>query len=168
MEIRVGHTWDGLDLPEEAARLVVEPGPRWRITVDAPFHGDPAPPGPPGPTDRLWEHEVVELFLVGERDRYTEIELGPFGHHLVLQLRGVRRPVASRLPISYEAARLGDRWRGEAWIDPDLLPSPLRAWNAYAIHGLGPARRYCAAVPVPGDAPDFHRLTLFAPWPPRS
>ena len=35
------------------------------LRLEAPFHGDPPPDGPPGPTPRLWHHEVVELFIVG-------------------------------------------------------------------------------------------------------
>lgn len=163
--IRVAHRWDGAPLARPVATLRMEPGPVWRIEVEADFFGDPAPPSPPGPTDRLWEHEVVELFLVGDGERYTEIELGPHGHHLVLQLDGVRRVVRARIPIAYEVTRTGDRWRGVARVDAALLPAPRR-WNAFAIHGVDAARRYCAAVPVPGPAPDFHRLDAFAPWPP--
>src|SRR5690606_32296345 len=127
--------------------------------------GDPPPAGPPGPTDRLWEHEVVELFVLGDGERYTEIELGPHGHHLVLQLDGVRRPVRARVPIASEAAITGDRWRGVAHVDGRWFPTPRR-WNAYAVHGRGDDRQHLAAVPVPGPAPDFHRLACFAPWPP--
>ena len=134
------------------------------VAVDAPWHGDPVPSGPPGPRAALWEHEVVELFLLGpdgpER-KYTEIELGPHGHHLVLQLEGVRRPVADQLPIRWEVERRGDRWVGEARIDESLLPDPVVALNAYAIHGVGVDRRYLAWAPVPGDGPDFHRLAHF-------
>lgn len=172
MIIDVSHTWDGRPLARPAARLVVKPGPvHWIVQVEADYHGDPPPDGPPGPTSGLWEHEVVELFLV-DGERYTEIELGPHGHHLVLQLHGVRRVVCDRLPLDYQASIDGARWRGLARIDAALLP--LRAetdrpatFNAYAIHGRGADRRYLAACPVPGDAPDFHRLTAFPAWPPR-
>lgn len=30
-----------------------------------------------------------------------------------------------------------------------------------AVYGLGEGRRYLAAFPVPGSAPDFHRLEYF-------
>ena len=33
--------------------------------------------------------------------------------------------------------------------------------NAFAIHGVGPQRRYLACTPVPGPQPDFHRLEVF-------
>lgn len=165
MRAVVERTWDGALLDRPEATLGIDPGDRtWRLSVDAVFHGDPPPGAPPGPTDRLWEHEVVELFLVGEGERYTEIELGPHGHHLVLQLEGVRNVVRSLLPITYTTRIEGGRWWGEAQVDASLIPPPRR-WNAYAIHGRGARRTYCAAVPVPGAQPDFHRLGCFAAWP---
>ena len=169
--LSIEHTWDGVVIPERERANVrfrvngpeasAPPDGDLAIEVDAPFHDDPAPPGPPGPTDRLWEFEVVELFLVGEDDRYLEIELGPHGHHLVLELHGVRRVIRSRLEIEYATQREADRWRGSARVDPALLPHGLRACNAYAIHGRGSSRRYLAAAPPGGREPDFHRLDCF-------
>jgi len=131
--------------------------------VDAPFHGDPPPAAAPGPVDRLWDYEVVELFLLGEDERYLEIELGPGGHHLVLALAGRRELVASGLPLDFAAHIDGARWSGRASLPLHRLPPGLRAANAYAIHGTGPARRHLAAHPVPGPLPDFHRLDAFPP-----
>lgn len=163
----VGHTWDGGSLPEgeQAVVTVAFGASRVVVEVEAPFHGDPPPPGPPGPTDRLWEHEVVEWFVVGPGAAYTELELSPWGHHLLLRLEGVRRPVASLLPVAFVAERTGDRWRGRAEIDRACFPASPVATNAYRIHGQGAQRRYLAHAPVPGPHPDFHRLEAFAPWP---
>jgi hypothetical protein len=157
--------WAGRPLPARArARVRVRlDGDALCIEVDAPFAGDPPPAGPPGPTDRLWEHEVVELFVVAGQ-RYTEIELGPHGHHLVLQLDGVRRPVASGLPLQLTARVQGERWTATARLDRALLPAGADRCNAYRIHGVGEQRRYHAHAPVPGEGPDFHRLQHFAPW----
>ena len=132
-----------------------------RIDVDAPFHDDPPPIGSAGRTDRLWEHEVVELFLVGRDDRYLEIELGPHGHWLGLQLHGRRNIVDDAVPIAFEVGRDDTRWRGVARVDAAHVPTGLERWNAFAIHGQGLDRRYLAAAPVPGDGPDFHRIELF-------
>ncbi|MBY0399504.1 hypothetical protein K2X89_04365, partial [Myxococcota bacterium] len=55
------------------------------------------------------------------------------------------------------------RWRGRARVPLDFLPTGLCSANAYAIHGVGDARRYLAWHPVPGPQPDFHRLELFPP-----
>jgi hypothetical protein len=134
------------------------------VEVEAPDHSDAPPPGPPGPTPRLWEHEVVELFLLGDAERYLEIELGPHGHHLVLSLHGRRRVEQQGLAIEYEARREGGRWGGRARVPRIWLPPGLARCNAYAIHGEGAARRHLAAFPVPGAEPDFHRLERFGPW----
>lgn len=163
----VGRAWDGALLPPEArttVRLSWE-GDALRLDLDAPYAGDPPPPGPPGPTDRLWEHEVVELFVLGEGERYTEIEVGPHGHHLVLQLDGVRRPVASGLPLELVCRIDGARWTATARLARALLPPGPRRCNAYRIAGPAGARRHEAMVAVPGEAADFHRLDRFAPWP---
>ena len=170
MQLAIASLWSGEPCREGervAVTLTRVPDGSVLLSIDAPFHGDPPPAGEPGPTWGLWEHEVVEVFIAGPEgeDRpYTEIELGPHGHHLVLQLRGIREVHRTRLPLSYLCGRRGARWRGVALLDPDLLPEPV-AYNAYAIHGTGPDRRYLAAHPVPGDAPDFQRLDCFAAWP---
>ena len=137
----------------EPQRLVIE--------VDAPFHDDPPPAAPRGRCDGLWEFEVVELFLVGEGERYLEIELGPHGHYLLLELCGPRRVVRSDLACTYDVSRRGARWSGRAEIRIDLVPPGLRCWNAFAIHGRGSDRRYLAAHALPGTHPDFHRIADF-------
>ena len=134
-----------------------------RVDVDAPYWDDPAPSAAPGSCPGLFEFEVVELFLLGADDRYLEIELGPHGHHLVLELHGRRRPVREGLPIAYRAEITADRWRGRAHVPRDYCPPGLRALNAYTIRGRSP-RRYAAHRAVPGDGPDFHRLEHFAPF----
>lgn len=166
-EIRIASTWDGQPLdPAESVTV----GLAWelgflRIQVDAPWHGDPPPDGPPGPTDRLWEHEVVEVFVAGPGQRgrtpYTEVELGPFGHHLVLRLRDVREVEDQGHPLELTVDRTRDRWRATAWVPGDLLPPRPHRVNAYAIHGEGEGRRHLAWQPVPGPAPDFHQPERF-------
>lgn len=139
-----------------------------KVEFEAPYHGDPPPPGPAGHTDGLWNHEVVELFLLGADAHYLELEFGPAGHHLCLRLRGVRAlaPAASAPVADYRCAIRAGRWHGEATVEVSELPAGLHACNAYAIHGVGAQRRYLAAQPVPGPAPDFHRLERFValPW----
>ncbi len=165
MRLVIDKTWDGrAAAPTEVASLrLSDEGGLLRIEVRAPYCGDPAPPGPAGPRWGLWEHEVVELFILGDGERYTEIELGPHGHHLVLQL-GPRRSVRAReLPLDYRAQIRGDRWTGLALLDRDLLPGGPHRGNAYAIHGPPGERRHLAWTPVPGPEPDFHRLEHFRP-----
>jgi hypothetical protein len=159
----VDRTWDGLPIDDdERARVMVElTDAALRVEVDAPYYGDPAPPGRPGSVDGLWEYEVVELFLVGSNDHYLEIELSPHGHHLVLALHGERRQVATGLPARVEVRLHEGRWRAEAELDPGLVPARLHAGNAFAIHGLGEDRRYLVAHPTGGSRPDFHRIATF-------
>jgi len=160
----IGATWDGTPLvPDDQIHLEV-----WlddsglQLRVDAPFHSDPPPPGPIGPTPGLWDYEVVEFFLLGaDGQRYTEIEISPHGHHLVLCLTGVRQPSATGLPLDYVAVIEGARWVGRATLARQHLPEgPYRA-NACAIHGPTGRRRYLSAVPLGGEQPDFHRLEAF-------
>jgi hypothetical protein len=164
-DLRIERTWDGLAVaPEEVARVELQlTDLDLSVQLVAPFHRDAPPATPAGSTDRLWEYEVVELFLLGREQRYLELEFGPFGHYLVLALEGPRNLVRSGIPIAYEAQRTDAGWTGRARIDADQLPPGLAEANAYAIHGSGPARRYLAAHPVPGPAPDFHRLEFFRP-----
>jgi hypothetical protein len=165
----VGRTWDGLELPSERHRrvdLTRRAGGPLELAVVAPYCGDPPPSGPPGSTDRLWEHEVVELFLVGTPAAgghvpYTELELSPHGHYLVLRFEGVRRVVDAPALLEVAAWIEGDRWRGTALLPPDLLPPEPWRVNAFAIHGCGEDRKYLAMAPVPGPGPDFHRVELF-------
>ncbi|MDY0003387.1 MAG: hypothetical protein RBU30_18960 [Polyangia bacterium] len=190
LRLEIDRLWDGSPArPEELVTLTLRAEEEALVVeVDAPFHGDPPPPGPPGPRDRLWEHEVVELFLAEagaprDRARYTELELGPHGHYLLLRLEGARRPVESGIALPYHS-QVGPslatgieppaapgvlpgpevphgRWRGVARLHRALLPGPPHRGNAYAIHGQGALRRHLAWAPVPGPAPDFHRLELF-------
>jgi hypothetical protein len=161
--VEIRRTWDGdLARPDEIARLHVACDERdVTLEVDAPFHGDPPPGGPPGRCPRLFEHEVVELFLVGGGDAYLEVELGPHGHYLALGLRGVRNVVRPDVPVRFCAALAGARWRGSASFARTELPAGLARWNAFAMHGTGARRRYLAAHPLPGPQPDFHRIAAF-------
>ena len=171
----IGRTWDGEPLPEASRTTmrIAYAGDELVIEVDAPFAGDPPPPGPPGPTDRLWEHEVVELFVVGPDDRYTEIELNPHGHHLVLQLEGIRNIVRAKIPIALDPIThtppntpdLSPRWHTTARIPRAILPAAPTRCNAFRVSGIAPARRFEAMVALPGERPDFHQLDRFAPWP---
>lgn len=161
--LRVRHTWDGQRVGDAEAvnvRLGVSAG-CLVITVDAPAHGDPAPPHAPGSTPALWEHEVVEVMLLGDDDRYIEVELGPGGHYLVLSLHGRRNVERQGMAIDYRVERRGSRWAGIARLPAAWLPPGLDRVNAYAIHGVGPARRYLAWRPPRGPRPDFHRLSAF-------
>ncbi|WAS98364.1 hypothetical protein [Nannocystis punicea] len=164
MHIVIDRLWD--DRPAAPAeRITLDLRARdgaLEIAVDAPFHGDPPPPSPPGSTPGLWNFEVVELFLHAPGDRYLELEFGPHGHSLALQFHGVRTLVAT-VQIDFRAdPPASGRWTGEARVPSGLLPRDLARWNAHAIHGQGDARRYLSALPAGGTRPDFHRPDVTA------
>lgn len=172
MHTSIQSTWDGNTLPAEqhVSIQLTHKDDALHIVFDAPFYDDPAPEAPVGPTPALWNHEVVEFFFSSplndtETVTYTELEFSPHGHYLVLQLKGIRQIKTQLLPISFQAQRHGQRWRGEVELPLSLLPDNVQLWNAYAIHGLGTERQYLAMCPVPGEKPDFHRLQHFAPYP---
>ncbi len=163
MDLCIAQTWDGLPArPGEAVALCLEGSEKGlSLCIDAPFFADPSPPSPPGPCWGLWDYEVVELFVCGPGEQYTEIEVGPYGHHLVLRLDGVRQIIERELALDFAVQRGEGRWQGRAEIPRAFLPDGPHRINAYAIHGQGEGRRYLCWSPTRGDAPDFHRLDAF-------
>ena len=167
--LKIDKSWDGRALPEQHRATVafVLSSKELRVAIDAPYYGDAAPSSPPGSTDRLWEFEVVELFLAGPEESYLELEFGPLGHYLALECEGIRNAVRTGQRLDFNAKRVGGRFIGVAVVSRELvaLPNgPLRA-NAYLIHNApcvpGTGRCYHAHSPVPGHRPDFHRLDCF-------
>ena len=171
MEIAIARTWDGAPArPDERVRLSLRRSTSGGldVSIDAPFHGDPPPPGAAGPTPGLWKFEVVELYVLGDDGHhYLELEFSPHGHWLALELHGRRRIVRSENDpkrVRYAARRSAAHFTGRAEVDAALLPARPRFVNAYAIHGTGPARRHLAWQAIPGSEPDFHCLGAFAPF----
>ncbi|MCB9682874.1 MAG: hypothetical protein H6733_15510 [Alphaproteobacteria bacterium] len=161
----IGHTWDGAVLPaaRRAAVRLADAGTHLAMCVVAPFHDDPAPDHAVGATPGLWNHEVVELFVAGPDERYLEVELGPYGHHLALELAGVRQPFRQAMPMYTATRRSLGWWAGTALIPRAWLPPPPHTANAFAIHGTADARSHAAATPLPGPRPDFHQPHRFPP-----
>lgn len=163
----VGHTWDGVALVDEEKSIVetswLENGDL-KILVDAPFANDPPPDCENTACWELWNFEVVELFLVGSGDPapYTEIEISPWGNHLVLQLLGPRNTIAKELPLQLTVARAKTRWTAEAVLSATLLPQGDLLVNAYRVFGVEPNRHYQVMTPLGGDKPDFHRVGQFS------
>lgn len=44
---------------------------------------------------------VVEMFFLNDKDEYLEVELGPWGEHLLLLLKGERNTINHSLPLDY-------------------------------------------------------------------
>ncbi len=185
MRLTIERDWQGTPVPPlEHAWVEIELGQaRARgsqsvvVSFDAPYYADPPPPLAAGPTPGLWDYEVIELFVADAGEHYFELELGPHGHHLALELCGVRKVARERLPLVYsvtiEPGTPFGRYRGRAEVPMSYLPAAPTRVNAYTIHGAARApartvdgphpRTYRAHAPVPGAAPDFHRLSCFVP-----
>ncbi|MCB9507297.1 MAG: hypothetical protein H6700_08145 [Myxococcales bacterium] len=163
IRLDVAWTWDGAPArPDECAAVVVRrAGGQLVVDIDAPFHGDPPPPAAAGELDGLWNHEVVELMLVGASGRYLELEVGPHGHSLAIALSGVRVREALLDLASVDVAISDGRWQARVTLDGRHVPPGVTAANAFAIHGIGTARRFLCAAPTRGERPDFHRLAEF-------
>ncbi len=168
MRLVIASAWDGAAVgPEEYATVeVTRSGASLCVDVEAPFYDDPAPDAPPGPTPALWNFEVVELMLLGAEEKYLELEFGPHGHYLALQLAGRRAVQQSGMELSYRSEVRRGRFRAQASFPRTWLPMGCDRVNAFAMHGCGDARRFLAFRGAPGTAPDFHRLELFAPLSP--
>ena len=161
--------WGKALLAEDWVRVQVRAMPAGlQVLVRAPWYGDPLPEAEPGFVDKLWEYEVVELFVAAKAnpETYVELEFGPGGHYWAARFAGVRRQVKP-LSISYQSrvleADLQERraWEGEALVAWEDLPRGDFIGNAYSIHGLGKNRQYCAAHKVPGENADFHQPQRF-------
>ena len=166
LTLQVHQRWDGQPLAQdEQAQVHLIPQPEGlRVEIDAPYYGDEPPPTPPGPTPHLWEHEVVEVFLLGQQERYLELELGPAGHYLALILEGRRHVLAQGMAMRVQVSRQGARWRASAQVPLMWLPPGLSHVNACAIHGRGQERRHEVCFAAPSQAPDFHSLESFGLW----
>lgn len=172
-EYRILTTWDNrtidhLDQPV-VIRLERHDESAFKISVDAPFFNDP--PNPNGtvgePFFTLWDYEVVEVFFLNDKNQYVEIELCPWGQHIVLLLDGQRNTIRHSLFIEFTATRNDTHWQGVALIPVHFLPPNVGKMNAYAIHGSDPKRVYESLYPVAFNstaAADFHNLAAFQPF----
>jgi hypothetical protein len=165
LQIDVETLWNGRPATARERVIVLFGGDEHtlEITIDAQFHGDPAPDAPAGRLDGLWEHEVVEVFIGGAGSRYIELEFGPYGHHLALALDPVRVRVEEDLPVRFRTLITRDLWSGRATLGRALLPPGPHTLNVTAIHGRGPRRRHLSWRPLPGAVPDFHQPAAWAP-----
>ena len=146
--------WAQLNLSKQTEGL--------RVCVKAPMiHEQRVPDAPMGSrVEKLWEHDVVELFLVGPGHQYLELELGAGGHWLLLSFDSIRHrrdSFETFKPIVKFKKTSEKSWTSEIIIPWKMIPENLRALNVFAIM----AGQFMAMSPVPGDEPDFHQPDLF-------
>lgn len=51
--------------------------------------------------------------------------------------------------MKYSSSIVNDTWEGKATIPSSYFPPKVSKFNAYAIHGSGPSRKYEALFPSP-------------------
>jgi hypothetical protein len=164
--IAINKTWNGEELPIQHhanVMLTMDKG-HLMIEIDAPFYDGRRPQTPAGFTDGLWNFDVVELFIVGKKQRYIELEFGPYGHYLGYRFNGVRNKNGVLSEIDYVATIVDNRWHAKASIPQSTLPLKETAgWrlNGTAIHGATNARVYHSHTTLTGDTPDYHQPDLF-------
>ncbi|KAI9563048.1 hypothetical protein GHT06_010505 [Daphnia sinensis] len=172
MKVSIETTWDNQPIVHQPAIIELKSlhDNDIQMDVEGTFFNDPPNPGgvPGEPFMGLWDFEVIELFLANDENQYVEIELGPWGQHIVLLLNGVHKTIRHSLPLRYKVIQRTEsgRWQGQAIIPASYLPPNVTKMNAYAIHGSGVKRTYEALYPVPQgqfENPDFHRLDFFRP-----
>ncbi|NUO54635.1 MAG: carbohydrate-binding family 9-like protein [Polyangiaceae bacterium] len=121
--------------------------------------------------ERLYEEDCVELFVTPDgrdRDRYFEIEVGPFGHFFDLDVRKGKKADAS-FASGVRIGTLRDAAARRAVIEM-TIPSPeikkalgdgARLYvGIYRMEGEKP-RRYLAWSPPRTPKPSFHEPEAF-------
>jgi len=155
IQVSITTTWNDLHVDHRPVDIQLKPhsdNQSFQMVVKAPFFNDPVNPrGVPGePFFGLWNYEVVELFLANDKDQYLEIELCPWGQHIVLLLNGTHNTIHHSLPLHFTILnRSADEWLGRAIIPLRYLPPRVTKMNAYAIHGSDSRRVYEALYPSP-------------------
>lgn len=126
-----------------------------------------------GPTEGLWNFEVVELFVAeayphenGDGQSrpeaapvaYSEFEFSPHGHYLAWRFSGLRQRLEGEDPrVGYRAWIAEDRWHGRATFAREALPPAPWRIHAAAVHGSPSERSFEGSAPLPGSTPDFHQ-----------
>lgn len=178
LSCEIKYTWDGKNLENHGPiqismrwhfeRIMGKPHKRIvRVNIQAPLFDDPDPPDEmAGICPGLWNYECVELFFANNKGNYTEIEVGPHGHWLVLLHKDYRQCINNGEELQLEVK---NEWKGSDWhctveIPLAYLPGNISKFNAYAMHGSGEDRHYEALYPVTDGTlkePDFHNLNFF-------
>ena len=172
MMIHLTQLWNGEPTPPGhggRAALTLDKG-LLTLSWDLALPGEPRlPEAPPGFTDGLWEHDVIELFLGSRRDsgRYLELEFGPGGHWLGLSFSGIRERSAALEDLDPELHHeiQPGRWRGRAALPAALVEKHAGRgpWKGLVAAVTGDARAHACWPRLPGEAPDFHQPAAWAP-----
>lgn len=165
LNLEVERRWNGDDCPDKTIRgefQVERIDQGLLITAKAPkFSVEHQPNVPTGTRfDGLWEFDVLEIFFVGEGEKYLEIELGTAGHYLVLSFDGIRRRVNDFYDKSFDHnfVRNDDGSTVSTILIPnDILPPVITRANAFVIGG----QEFLAYAQLPGEKENFHQPQAF-------
>jgi hypothetical protein len=190
IEVEINHVWgqsNRLDKP--LARCFL----RWTtqglcFDIQACYFQSDPPTAPIGPLWKLWEWEVVELFIVGQEQHYLELEFSPHGHYLVLKLHTIRNIIQSLISLEYQSSLFPSsqfyyssinhhfmkksQWYGQAIIPFNLLPPPyINTTEEYDYHinmfmcyQHNNKKQYAFAYPLEGKQPNFHQIQKYPSW----
>ncbi|KAK5974041.1 hypothetical protein GCK32_002123 [Trichostrongylus colubriformis] len=174
MTLLINSTWDSLPIehPISISLQWKDSEKAIQVKFEKHFYNDPSGPNhTAGATPKLYDYEVLEIFIANSNDQYVEIELGPHQQWLCLLLDGQRNSFneGEYLQLSVWNRIDGDKWIGEADIPLAYLPANVSRINAYEIHNENGTRVYEAMNPTPYGkfkGPDFHRLDYFVTFDP--
>lgn len=188
--------WNGDPIPDTDSKIRIEISMQvlpitksLELRIVAPYIGtSDIPDYPAGRCPRLYDFEVVEVFIASTSYHHTdpsttpyfEIIVGPHGHYLAISHTGQGNLsecddsiLLQNPPPLIQIAPDHQSWSATLQIPYELLPEPVEElhsqfslnwkFNSYAIHGKGTDRVYMALSPVPGDTPNFHQLEHFVP-----
>lgn len=107
--------------------------------------------------DGLWEFDVAELFIIGEKGEYTEFEIDRLGNFLVLRFEKVRvrSDELTDLHLDIETSILADGVLHKLILPAEILPEKIERVNGVAIIDN---EQFLSAVKLSGDEPDFHQI----------
>ena len=193
----ISKLWNGKSLDISSSSKPIEISMRvhpiaksLELQILAPYFGTSTIPDHPiGRCPRLYDFEVVEVFIASSNKRhqddpastpYFEVIVGPHGHYLAISHTGQGKwsecndtILFQNPPPRIQISADQKSWTAVLHIPYDLLPEPVEdlnsqfslnwKFNAYAIHGNEAERVYMAMNPVPGETPNFHQLKHFVP-----
>jgi alpha-galactosidase len=120
---------------------------------------------PSGRRDRLWDRDVVEVFLQpagSHGQRYKEFEVSPNGFWIDLDIGpGEKRNLQSGLRRRVKIDEQNKTWMAETALPMKSLTTqfdPTKAWRAnfFRVEGATEPRFYSAWRPTGTPVPNFH------------
>ena len=122
---------------------------------------------------KLYEEDCVELFLgqdASDRNKYWEIEVGPFGHFLDIAIDRTSKKSDVAWSSQSKITTKVERDKKHVTIDvavraPEVIAVLKKGarlpLGLYRMEGKSPGRQFLAWSPTKTTKPDFHVPTMF-------